>query len=195
MSLSKKPVILHALPKGIHNPRRDEFRADRLAIEQALSNPKIVPIWNSVVESIEGEGLVEKLVLKNVKTGEISDLPVAGVFIFVGQEPTSPTWANRISCKTDRRRVDRDERKDGDIGGRYFRRWRHPRQVPPPGRDSCGRRGGSCNGRILLYHRTASSALRAHRARARICTSDVQHRPESDKSPGRDGENIQKKAE
>jgi len=40
-----------------------------------------------VVESIEGEGLVEKLVLKNVKTGEISDLPVAGVFIFVGTEP------------------------------------------------------------------------------------------------------------
>lgn len=67
--------------------RRDEFRADRLAIEQALSNPKIVPIWNSVVESIEGEGLVEKLVLKNVKTGEVSDLPVAGVFIFVGTEP------------------------------------------------------------------------------------------------------------
>ena len=67
--------------------RRDEFRADRLAIEQALSNPKIEPIWNSVVESIEGEGLVEKLVLKNVKTGEVSDLPVAGVFIFVGTEP------------------------------------------------------------------------------------------------------------
>lgn len=67
--------------------RRDEFRADRLAIEQALSNPKIEPIWNSVVESIEGEGLVEKLVLKNVKTGAVSDLPVAGVFIFVGTEP------------------------------------------------------------------------------------------------------------
>lgn len=67
--------------------RRDEFRADRHAVEQALSNPKIEPIWNSVVESIEGEGLVEKLVLKNVKTGKISDLPVAGVFIFVGTEP------------------------------------------------------------------------------------------------------------
>ena len=67
--------------------RRDEFRADRLAIEQAMANPKIEPIWNSVVESIEGDGLVEKLVLKNVKTGEISDLPVAGVFVFVGTEP------------------------------------------------------------------------------------------------------------
>lgn len=67
--------------------RRDEFRADRLAVEQALANPRIEPVWNSVVESIEGDGLVDKLVLKNVKTGEISELPVAGVFIFVGTEP------------------------------------------------------------------------------------------------------------
>ncbi len=67
--------------------RRDEFRADRLAVEQALANPKIVPIWNTVVESIEGDGVVEKLVIKNVKTGEVSDLPVAGVFVFVGTEP------------------------------------------------------------------------------------------------------------
>ncbi len=67
--------------------RRDEFRADRLAIEQALANPKIEPLMNTVVESIEGDGLVEKLVIRNVKTGEISDLPVAGVFIFVGTEP------------------------------------------------------------------------------------------------------------
>ncbi len=67
--------------------RRDEFRADRAAVERALSNPKIVPVWNSVVEKIEGDGMVENLVLKNVKTGEISDLPVAGVFMFVGQAP------------------------------------------------------------------------------------------------------------
>lgn len=67
--------------------RRDEWRADRFATEQALANPKIVPIWNSVVQSIEGEGVVEKLVLRNVKSGDISDLPVAGCFVFVGTEP------------------------------------------------------------------------------------------------------------
>lgn len=67
--------------------RRDTFRADRHAIEQALANPKIEPVYNSVVQSIEGENLVEKLVIKNVKTGEVSDLPVAGVFIFIGTEP------------------------------------------------------------------------------------------------------------
>lgn len=75
---AKKVYIIH---------RRDEFRADRLAVEQALANPKIEPIWNSVVESIEGDGLVDRIVIKNVKTGKISDLPVAGVFIFVGTEP------------------------------------------------------------------------------------------------------------
>ncbi|MDR3265748.1 MAG: thioredoxin-disulfide reductase [Synergistaceae bacterium] len=67
--------------------RRDEFRADRAAIERALSNPKIAPVWNSVVERIEGDGVVENLVLKNVKTGETSNLKVAGVFMFVGQSP------------------------------------------------------------------------------------------------------------
>ena len=67
--------------------RRDEFRADRAAIERAFSNPKIVPVWNSVLERIEGDGVVENLVLKNIKTGEVSDLKVAGVFMFVGQAP------------------------------------------------------------------------------------------------------------
>lgn len=67
--------------------RRDEFRADRAAIELAMSNPKIVPVWNSVVERIEGDGCVENLVLKNVKTGEVSNLNVSGVFMFVGQTP------------------------------------------------------------------------------------------------------------
>jgi thioredoxin reductase (NADPH) len=47
--------------------RRDEFRADRAAVERALSNPKIVPVWNTVVEKIEGDGMVENLVLKNIK--------------------------------------------------------------------------------------------------------------------------------
>ena len=67
--------------------RRAEFRADRAAIERALSNPKIVPVWDSVVEKIEGDGAVEKIVLKNVKTNQVSDLKVAGVFMFVGQAP------------------------------------------------------------------------------------------------------------
>ena len=74
--------------------RRDEFRADRAAIAQALANPKIQPVYNTVVEKIEDRDPDDdddmrtlNLVLKNVKTGEVSNLPLSGVFMFVGQEP------------------------------------------------------------------------------------------------------------
>ena len=66
---------------------RDSFRADKIPVDRAMANPKIVPVWDSVVESIVGSDMVDKLVLKNVKTGEISDLPVSGVFVFIGTEP------------------------------------------------------------------------------------------------------------
>lgn len=75
---AKKVYIVH---------RRGEWRAERTAVEQALANPKIVPIWNSVVESIEGNGFVDKLVIRDVKTNKVSDLPVAGCFVFVGTVP------------------------------------------------------------------------------------------------------------
>ncbi len=84
---AKKVYIVH---------RRDEFRADRLEVERALKNPKIVPVWDSVVESVEGKDLVEKLVLKNVKTNAISDLPVAGVFVFVGTVPNLGFLDNQL---------------------------------------------------------------------------------------------------
>ena len=69
--------------------RRDQFRADRVVVERALKNPKIVPIWDSVLEAIEGDGLVERMLLKNVKSGEKSVVPVNGVFIFIGTLPNA----------------------------------------------------------------------------------------------------------
>ncbi len=78
--------------------RRDEFRADKLVVEKALKNPKIVPILDSVVEEIYGEGVVEGLKLKNVKTQEISDLKVNGVFMFVGTSPNNSYVNNVVEC-------------------------------------------------------------------------------------------------
>ncbi|WP_300906817.1 thioredoxin-disulfide reductase [uncultured Desulfovibrio sp.] len=69
--------------------RRDQFRADKLVVERALKNPKIVPIWDSVLEAIEGDGLVERMLLKNVKSGAKSVVPVNGVFIFIGTLPNA----------------------------------------------------------------------------------------------------------
>ncbi len=69
--------------------RRDEFRADYAASKKALGNKKIVPVWDSVVESIDGEDFVEGVTVKNVKTGETKKIAVSGVFVFIGTEPNT----------------------------------------------------------------------------------------------------------
>ncbi|HWC30365.1 MAG TPA: thioredoxin-disulfide reductase [Dehalococcoidia bacterium] len=69
--------------------RRDELRASAVLQERAFANEKMNFIWDTVVESIEGEKEVEFLRTRNVKTGQIRDVPVSAVFIFIGQTPNS----------------------------------------------------------------------------------------------------------
>jgi thioredoxin reductase (NADPH) len=69
--------------------RRDRLRAVALLQEKALSEPKIEPVWNTVVESVNGVNAVESLSLLNKVTGERSELPVNGVFVFVGLAPNT----------------------------------------------------------------------------------------------------------
>lgn len=69
--------------------RRDEFRAAKSIVEKAMNNDKINIIWNSVVEEIYGDGIVEGIKLKNVKTNEVTDFRTDGVFMFVGTNPIS----------------------------------------------------------------------------------------------------------
>ena len=69
--------------------RRDEWRAQKLLVERAHKNPKIVPIWNTVVEEIGGTNKVEWLRLRDVQTGAESKLEVGGVFVYVGFTPNS----------------------------------------------------------------------------------------------------------
>ena len=69
--------------------RRDTLRASAVLRERAFANPKMEFIWDTVIERIEGDGQVEKLQLRNVKTEQMSELAVGGVFIFIGQTPNS----------------------------------------------------------------------------------------------------------
>jgi thioredoxin reductase (NADPH) len=69
--------------------RRDELRASAVLQDRAFANEKMEFIWDTVVESIDGENAVESLHLRNVKTNEERDFPVSGVFIFIGQTPNS----------------------------------------------------------------------------------------------------------
>jgi len=67
--------------------RRDEFRAAKVLQEKAFNNPKIKFILNATVEKIDGEGIVERVIIKDLKTGETKEVPTNGVFVFVGTEP------------------------------------------------------------------------------------------------------------
>ncbi|MGE5633185.1 MAG: thioredoxin-disulfide reductase [Caulobacteraceae bacterium] len=69
--------------------RRNEFRAAKSIVEKAMANEKINIKWDTVVEEIYGDGIVEGVKLKNVKTGEVTDFRTDGVFVFVGTRPIS----------------------------------------------------------------------------------------------------------
>ena len=71
--------------------RRDTFRASKIMAERVLANPKIQVHWDSVVEQIHGsdQKKVRAVTLKQVKTGEISELPCSAVFIAVGHLPNT----------------------------------------------------------------------------------------------------------
>ncbi|QJA05473.1 thioredoxin-disulfide reductase [Thermosulfurimonas marina] len=71
--------------------RRDKLRATKILQERAFAHPKIEILWDTVVTRILGKEGVEGVRLKNVKTGEERELPVGGVFIFIGIEPAT-SW-------------------------------------------------------------------------------------------------------
>ncbi len=60
---------------------------NKQAAEKAFAHPKMNFIWNSVVNEIKGEDEVTGVVLKNMKTGELTDFPCQGIFFFVGMVP------------------------------------------------------------------------------------------------------------
>lgn len=73
--------------------RRDQLRACKVLQHRAMENEKIEFAWDSVVEEIKGDGLVQSMVLKNVKNGSLTELPVQGVFVYVGLIPHSQYFA------------------------------------------------------------------------------------------------------
>lgn len=82
-NFAKSVTIIH---------RRDEFRADKTMQERVKQNPKINVAWNSVVAEIVGTETplgVTGVKLKNVKTDNISDLAVDGVFVAIGHHPNT----------------------------------------------------------------------------------------------------------
>lgn len=75
--------------------RRDELRAQKVIQERAFANEKIHFIWDSVVEEIKGDDRkVQSVVIKNVKSNEVTEHAFGGVFIYVGLDPMTESVAD-----------------------------------------------------------------------------------------------------
>jgi thioredoxin reductase (NADPH) len=99
--------------------RRGELRAAKSIQEKAFKNEKIEFIWDSVVEEIKGDGLVNEIVLKNKKTGELTNYKaedgMLGVFIFVGYTPITKLFVDNLEL--DRGYIETDENMKTKIPG------------------------------------------------------------------------------
>lgn len=76
--------------------RRDELRADKIVQERAFKNEKLEFIYDTIVNKINGENLVKSATIENVKTHEIKDLAIDGIFPYIGFEPNADLFTGQV---------------------------------------------------------------------------------------------------
>jgi len=76
--------------------RRDQLRASKIMQDRAFANDKIDFRWNSVIDEVLGDGKVSGVRIRDVQSGELSDLAVTGVFIAIGHAPNTDVFRGQI---------------------------------------------------------------------------------------------------
>jgi thioredoxin reductase (NADPH) len=82
--------------------RRDTFRAERILQQRLAQHPKIEVIWDSIVDGVLGSESPLKVTgaaVRNVKTGDVTEIPADGVFIAIGHSPASELFAGQLQMK------------------------------------------------------------------------------------------------
>lgn len=93
---ARKVTIIH---------RRDELRAAKSIQEKAFENPKLHFLWNSVVDEVDGDEILSKMVVKNTKTGELTTIEadeedgMFGVFGFIGLLPNTGLYEGMVEME------------------------------------------------------------------------------------------------
>lgn len=83
----KKVYLIH---------RRDQFRASKIMVDRAKANPKIEILVDTVIKEVQGEKVVERVVLENLKTRAVSTLPLQGVFVAIGHSPNTSVFKGQL---------------------------------------------------------------------------------------------------
>jgi thioredoxin reductase (NADPH) len=93
--------------------RRDQLRASKIMQDKARANPKIAWRLNSEVEDIKdtGKGEVSMMLLRDVKTGRLSEVPVSGVFVAIGHTPNTSLFKGQIELDANGYIITRDGAK------------------------------------------------------------------------------------
>ena len=82
--------------------RRDHFRAEKILQERLSKNPKIEVVWDSMLDDVLGSDnplKVNRVRLKNLKTGAITERAIDGVFIAIGHQPASELFVGQLQMK------------------------------------------------------------------------------------------------
>ena len=93
---ARKVTIIH---------RRDQLRAAKSIQEKAFANPKLSFMWDTVVVRVDGDELMDTIVVKNVKTGEVTTLKadeedgLFGLFGFIGYNPNSKLFEGQVELE------------------------------------------------------------------------------------------------
>jgi thioredoxin reductase (NADPH) len=109
---ARKVTVIH---------RRDELRAAKSIQEKAFKNKKMNFMWDSVVEEVKGDGLVESMVVKNVKTGETTEIHADeddgtfGIFVFIGFTPATKLFEGKV--KLERGYIPTDDNMKTNVPG------------------------------------------------------------------------------
>lgn len=69
--------------------RRDELRASKIMAERAKKHPKIEILWNSAIEKISGDKVVQKVLIKDLVSGKVQEREAGGVFFAIGHQPNT----------------------------------------------------------------------------------------------------------
>lgn len=122
---ARKVTIIH---------RRDALRAAKSIQEKAFANDKIAFLWDSVVKELKGDGLLESMVIENVKTGEQTEIiadeedGIFGVFVFIGFKPATALFQGTIAMENGYILTDADMKTDvegvfaaGDVRAKSLR--------------------------------------------------------------------------
>ncbi|MEG3069359.1 MAG: FAD-dependent oxidoreductase [Syntrophaceticus schinkii] len=91
---------------------------NKQSAERAFANPKIHWVWSSVLEEIKGDGIVESVVIKNIKTGQLTEMETNGVFFFVGTVPNTDFLQGKVDLD-EKGYIMTNERMETSVPGVY----------------------------------------------------------------------------